>query len=58
MLPFAALGCLSNFSFLRGASHADELVQQAKWLGWPALGLCDIAVVEKLGGRPPENSGV
>ena len=26
---YAELHCLSNFSFLRGASHPDELVAQA-----------------------------
>ena len=30
MLPdYAELHCLSNFSFLRGASHAEELVERA-----------------------------
>jgi error-prone DNA polymerase len=42
MLPFAQLHSLSNFSFLRGASHGEELVLTAKALGWQALGLCDI----------------
>jgi len=31
----------SNFSFLEGASHPSELVEQAVALGLPALGLCD-----------------
>ena len=26
---YAELHCLSNFSFLRGASHPEELVEQA-----------------------------
>ena len=30
---YAELHCLSNFSFLRGASHAEELVARAKELG-------------------------
>ena len=38
---------------------SGELTERLRgWLGETALGLCDIAVVEKLGGRPPENSGV
>ena len=31
----------SNFSFLRGASHAEELMLQAAQLGLSGLGLCD-----------------
>ena len=27
---YAELHCLSNFSFLRGASHAEELIVQAR----------------------------
>lgn len=38
---YIELQALSNFSFLRGASHPEELVQQAAALGYPALGLCD-----------------
>ena len=30
---YAELHCLSNFSFLRGASHPGELVQAAAELG-------------------------
>jgi error-prone DNA polymerase len=44
MSPFpqyAELHCLSNFSFLRGASHAEELVAQAKVLGYAALAITD-----------------
>jgi error-prone DNA polymerase len=39
--PYAELHCLSNFSFLRGASHPHELVRQAKDLGYAALALTD-----------------
>ena len=39
--PYAELHCLSNFSFLRGASHAEELVAQAKELGYEALAITD-----------------
>jgi error-prone DNA polymerase len=38
---YAELHCLSNFSFLRGASHPHELVRQAKELGYAALGITD-----------------
>ncbi len=38
---YAELHCLSNFSFLRGASHAQELVAQAKALGYTALAITD-----------------
>jgi error-prone DNA polymerase len=31
----------SNFSFLRGASHAEELMLQAAHIGLDGLGLCD-----------------
>jgi error-prone DNA polymerase len=42
MLPgYAELHCLSNFTFLRGASHAEELVSQAHALGYSALALTD-----------------
>ncbi|WP_445370376.1 error-prone DNA polymerase [Methylomonas sp. HW2-6] len=38
---FAELHCLSNFSFLRGASHPEELVETAAALGYQALALTD-----------------
>src|SRR5262245_50557877 len=38
---YAELHCLSNFSFLRGASHAEELIEQAKTLGYTALAITD-----------------
>jgi len=42
MLPsYAELHCLSNFSFLRGASHPEELVERAKALGYAALAVTD-----------------
>ncbi|MGA9869129.1 MAG: PHP domain-containing protein, partial [Acetobacteraceae bacterium] len=39
--PYAELHVTSNYSFLRGASHVEELLLQAKALGLPALGLTD-----------------
>jgi len=38
---YAELHCISNFSFLRGASHPEELVMQAAKLGYSALALTD-----------------
>jgi len=38
---YAELHCLSNFSFLRGASHPGELVARARALGYSALALTD-----------------
>ena len=38
---YAELHCLSNFSFLRGASHPEELVARAQQLGYSALALTD-----------------
>ncbi|MCZ6664823.1 MAG: error-prone DNA polymerase [Gammaproteobacteria bacterium] len=39
--PYAELHCLSNFTFLRGASHPQELVAQAHALRYSALALTD-----------------
>jgi error-prone DNA polymerase len=38
---YAELHCLSNFTFLRGASHPHELVEQAARLGYRALAITD-----------------
>jgi error-prone DNA polymerase len=38
---YAELHCASNFSFLRGASHPEELVREAHRLGYRALALTD-----------------
>ncbi len=38
---YAELHGLSNFTFLRGASHPEELVEQAAALGYRALALTD-----------------
>jgi error-prone DNA polymerase len=40
--PYAELQVASNFSFLRGASHPDELVAQAAALGCQAIAITDI----------------
>ena len=36
------LGCYSNFSFLRGAAHPQEMVEAAAALGWDAIGIADV----------------
>jgi error-prone DNA polymerase len=38
---YAELHCKTNFSFLEGASHPDELVRQARELGYCALAVTD-----------------
>lgn len=38
---YAELRCVSNFSFLRGASRPEELVERAKQLGYKALAITD-----------------
>jgi error-prone DNA polymerase len=38
---YAELHCLSNFTFLRGASHPQELVERAHGLGYGALAITD-----------------
>src|SRR4051812_29978337 len=39
---YAELDVTTNFSFLRGASHADELVLQAARLGYRAIAVTDV----------------
>jgi error-prone DNA polymerase len=39
--PYAELHCHTNFSFLDGASHAEELVEEAVRLGLEALAITD-----------------
>jgi error-prone DNA polymerase len=38
---YAELQCASNFTFLRGASHPEELVERAAKMGYAALALTD-----------------
>src|SRR5579863_1418366 len=40
-VAYAELHCRTNFSFLEGASHPDELVQTASALGYRALAITD-----------------
>jgi error-prone DNA polymerase len=41
MTAYAELNCATNFSFLRGASHPEELATQAKHLGLAAIAVTD-----------------
>jgi error-prone DNA polymerase len=41
MNGYAELQVTTNYSFLRGASHPEELFAQAAVLGLPALGITD-----------------
>jgi error-prone DNA polymerase len=41
MSAYAELHCLSNFTFLCGASHPEELVERARELGYAALAITD-----------------
>jgi len=41
MMGYTELQVTSNFSFLRGASHPEELVEQAKAYGYEALAITD-----------------
>ena len=41
MTQYAELAVTTNFSFLRGASHGEEFVAQAKALGLAAIGVAD-----------------
>ena len=38
---YAELHCISNFSFLRGASSPESLVAQAAQLGYQAIAITD-----------------
>jgi error-prone DNA polymerase len=42
-MTYAELQVTTNYSFLRGASHPEELFAEAALLGLPALGVCDRA---------------
>ncbi len=42
VFPYAELHCKTNFSFLEGASHPDELVQKAAELRYRALAITDL----------------
>jgi error-prone DNA polymerase len=40
-MPYVELQVTTNYSFLRGASHVEELVETAAQLGYPAIGVTD-----------------
>src|SRR3954451_8966715 len=40
-VPYAELHCQSNFSFLNGASHPEQLAEEAPRLGLEALAITD-----------------
>lgn len=40
-MAYAELHCISNYSFLRGASHPEELIHQAAKLGYSAVAITD-----------------
>ena len=44
-MKYSELQVTSNFSFLRGASHPDELVQQAALFGYDAVAITDRSTV-------------
>lgn len=57
MISYAQLHCLSNFSFLRSASHPAELVEEAWLLGYQAVAItdeCSLAGVVKAHVRAKE----
>ena len=41
LCKYAELHCVTNFTFLRGASHPQEMVEQAALLGYTALAITD-----------------
>ena len=41
MAEYAPLWCKSNFSFLEGASHAEELVEESQRLGMRSIAITD-----------------
>ena len=41
MLSYAELEVTTNFSFLRGASHPEEMALQAAAFGYTAIGITD-----------------
>ncbi len=58
---YAELHCLSNFSFLRGASQPGELVQRARELGYSALAItdeCSLAGVVRAHSAAKELGGI
>lgn len=42
LMSYCELQVTSNFSFLRGASHPEELIEQAVILGYPKIAITDV----------------
>lgn len=40
-MKYSELHCISNYSFLRGASHPHELVKEAKRKGYQSIAITD-----------------
>ena len=40
-MKFSELCCQSNFTFLKGASHPEELVQRAHEIGYDSIAITD-----------------
>lgn len=58
-MQYAELHCVSNFSFLRGASHPEELVRRAIELGYRGIAItdeCSVAGVVRAHGAAREQS--
>ncbi len=41
-MPFVELSALTNFTFLTGASHPEEMMERAAEMGMPALAVADV----------------
>ena len=41
LMLYTELHCKTNYSFLQGASHPDELIQRAQQLGYTSLAITD-----------------
>ncbi|MFN5998271.1 MAG: error-prone DNA polymerase [Paracoccaceae bacterium] len=41
-MPFVELSALTNFTFLTGASHPEEMILRASEMGMPALAVADV----------------
>ncbi|MBN8633041.1 MAG: PHP domain-containing protein, partial [Rhodobacterales bacterium] len=41
-MPFVELSALTNFTFLTGASHPEEMVMRAAEMGMPAIAVADV----------------
>ncbi|WP_146528869.1 error-prone DNA polymerase [Novipirellula artificiosorum] len=59
-MQYVELHCKSNFTFLRGASHPDELVQRAAELGYAGIAITDRASLAGIvrGHTPAKEQGI